>query len=157
MNFEAAAKRIAAAGLRLTRPRTVLLRLILESTEPFSVRTLHERAQALDRHIHLATVHRNLAEFVSVGLLDELPGEEHRLYALHTANEGGAHVFCLDCKAITALASVSLEDQAALNRLLSAHGFEASAARLLLSAHCTKNRAESPTLCPDEDNTNGTR
>ena len=95
ITYEEAAQRFHSAGLRMTRPREILLQLVLESNGPFSVKMLHERTEANGLNMHLATVHRNLAEFVEVGLLDEMPGEDNRLYSLHEDNESGAHIFCL--------------------------------------------------------------
>src|SRR5258708_8783906 len=97
-SFEEASQRFHNAGLRMTRPREILLQLVLSSSSPFSVKMLHERAENAGLNIHLATVHRNLAEFVEVGLVDEMPGEDNRLYALHEQREYGAHIFCLDCR-----------------------------------------------------------
>src|SRR5450432_1918040 len=98
LTFEEASQRVHNAGLRMTRPREQLLQLVLDSTGPFSVKMLHERAEAAGLNMHLATVHRNLADFLEVGLVDEIPGEDNRLYALHEHQEGGAHIFCLDCR-----------------------------------------------------------
>ena len=99
-SFEEASQRFHNAGLRMTRPREILLQLVLTSDGPFSVKMLHERADQAGLNMHLATVHRNLAEFVEVGLVDEMPGEDNRLYALHEDQEVGAHIFCLDCRHI---------------------------------------------------------
>lgn len=149
INFQEAARRLQAAGLRMTRPRETLLKLVLTMTEPFSVRAMYERAEREGLGIHLATVHRNLAEFVSVGLLDEMPGDENRLYTVHTDNESGAHVFCLDCRLTRPLAGMALDDNEALQQALMSQGFDASSVKLLLAAHCA-NKARHPD--PDECN-----
>ena len=139
MTYELAARRIMEAGLRMTRTRALLLRLILESTGPFSVKMLHERAEEARLNIHLATVHRNLAEFVSLSLVDELPGEDNRLYALHSKSESGAHLYCIDCRAMIPLEHLDkaeLEALDALGRALVQKGFDASTMRMMLTAHC---------------------
>ena len=134
-SFEEASQRVHAAGLRMTRPREILLQLVLSSEGPFSVKMLHERAEAAGLNMHLATVHRNLAEFVQVGLVDEMPGEDNRLYALHLERESGAHVFCLDCRNLVALEANS-DTNDALTEALTRRGFDASSVRLMLAAHC---------------------
>src|SRR5260221_11414737 len=106
ITYEEATQRFHSAGLRMTRPREILLQLVLTSSGPFSVKMLHERADVSGLNMHLATVHRNLAEFVEVGLVDEMPGDGNRLYALHEDSEGGAHIFCLDCPTMLALAGI---------------------------------------------------
>src|SRR5260370_28357677 len=106
ISLEEAAERFHKAGLRITRPREILLRLVLVSDGPISVKMMHERAEEAGLTIHLATVHRNLAEFHEVGLLDELPADDNRLYVLHQEQESGAHIYCLDCHRIMALQGV---------------------------------------------------
>jgi Fe2+ or Zn2+ uptake regulation protein len=149
--FEDAAQRMHEAGLRMTRPREVLLHLVLSSSGPFSVKMLHERAEQAGLNIHLATVHRNLAEFVEVGLVDEMPGEDNRLYALHEGQEGGAHIFCLDCRLVTPLDSAAFADTEgndALIEALAQRGFDASTVRLMLAAHCKTQRSQA---CPKQE------
>jgi Fe2+ or Zn2+ uptake regulation protein len=143
-----ASRRLRAAGLRLTQAREALLQLMLSSAGPFSVKTLHERAESAGLAVHLATVHRNLDEFVKVGLVDEWPGEDNRLYALHQDQESSAHIFCLDCRQMMALqetALASTDDNEALNQAISQRGFDASTVRLMLAAHCKTSAAHA---CP---------
>ncbi len=135
ISFEEASQRFHNAGLRMTRPREILLQLVLTSDGPFSVKMLHERADQAGLNMHLATVHRNLAEFVEVGLVDEMPGEDNRLYALHQDHEGGAHVFCLDCRNLVPLEANSQTNDA-LSQALAQRGFDATTVRLMLAAHC---------------------
>jgi Fe2+ or Zn2+ uptake regulation protein len=134
-----AVDRFRRAGLRITRTREALLRMVLDSRRPFSARTLYDRAESAGLAIHLVTVHRNLAEFVQVGIVDKLPGEDNNLYTLHEDTEGGAHVFCLDCRAVVPLDGVPLATTGAvdaLSRALSERGFDAATLRLMFSAHC---------------------
>jgi Fe2+ or Zn2+ uptake regulation protein len=147
MKYEEALARMQAAGLRITRPREVLLRLVLDTPHPFSVKMLHERAEREGLNIHLATVHRNLAEFVAVGLVDEIPGEDNRLYALHTENEGGAHVYCMDCRLVKPLAVMGVDT--AVAEALAQGGFDTATVRLMLAAHCNTRKAQPD--CPKED------
>ena len=152
VTFEEASQRVHDAGLRMTRPREVLLQFVLSSAGPFSVKMLHERAESEGLNIHLATVHRNLAEFVEVGLVDEMPGEDNRLYALHEDREGGAHIFCLDCRHIMPLEGATFggaQDNTALSEALSERGFDTATVRLMLAAHC-KTRLQQPEACPNE-------
>jgi len=135
-SYEQAAQRLSQSGFRMTRTRELLLRLVLEAHDPFSVKMLYERAEQTGEPIHLATVHRNLADFVSVGLLDELPGDENRLFALHAENESGAHVYCIDCHLMRPLKDSEGETYMALSRALVAQGFDTSSVRMMVSVHC---------------------
>ncbi len=149
MTYEEATQRFHSAGLRMTRPREILLQLVLTSSGPFSVKMLHERADVSGLNMHLATVHRNLAEFVEVGLVDEMPGDDNRLYALHEDSEGGAHIFCLDCRTMVALEGTA-EANIALSQALAQHGFDAASIRLMVTAHCKTQQLEHCTR-PDSD------
>lgn len=142
ITLENAIQRFHDAGMRMTKPRESLLRLVLESNGPFSVKVLHERADQAGLDMHLATVHRNLAEFVEVGLVEKLPGEENNLYALHEdQTDSAAHVFCLDCRTMVALQGMPVQDQA-LSQALNERGFDASSVRMMLAAHCRQQHEE---------------
>ena len=148
MTLAEASQRFHDAGLRMTRPREILLGLVLSSTGPFSVKMLHERAESAGLNMHLATVHRNLAEFAEVGLVDEMPGEDNRLFALHEESEGGTHVFCLDCRLMVPLEGTIDQANNVLYQALTQHGFDASTVRLMLAAHCKVPRSEN---CDQQD------
>jgi Fe2+ or Zn2+ uptake regulation protein len=140
ITLEQATERFHDAGMRMTKARESLLRLVLDSTGPFSVKSLYELAEQAGLDMHLATVHRNLAEFVDVGLIDRLPGEDNSLYALHQDHEQGAHIFCLDCRNLVPLQGSTFTNAnqlQALNDALVERGFDATTVRLMLAAHCT--------------------
>lgn len=151
LTFEEASQRVHNAGLRMTRPREQLLQLVLDSSGPFSVKMLYERAEAAGLNMHLATVHRNLADFLEVGLVDEIPGEDNRLYSLHEHQEGAAHIFCLDCRNFVALENANtVEDYGPLSQALSQRGFDAATVRLMLAAHCKTPKAQ-PCPHPEDE------
>jgi Fe2+ or Zn2+ uptake regulation protein len=145
ISIEQAVQRVQSAGLRMTQTRRILMELVLSTTEPFSVKTLHERAEATGADVHLVTVHRNLAEFVEIGLVDKLPGEDNSLYALHEERETGAHIFCLDCRNLVPLNS-PLETDDSLKGALTQRGFDADTVRLMLAAHCTRHEMRNGTF-----------
>lgn len=59
-------KRCAAAGLKMTGQRRLILQVLAEAGDHPSVEDLYERARALDPSVSMATVYR------TVNLLDEL-------------------------------------------------------------------------------------
>ncbi len=143
MNFEEATQRVHEAGMRMTQPRQMLLRMVLENEQPFSVEHLYAQALAGGLECSLSTVYRNLEAFVQVHLVDEIPGEGTKLYIWHQQDSVGPHVFCLDCRKMTALAGMRSPENAPsasdseLLRALSQNGFDASTMRMMLAAHCT--------------------
>ncbi len=139
ITYEEAARRVHEAGMRMTSPRQILLRLVLENEKPFSVEHLYEQALKEGLECSLSTVYRNLEAFVQVHLVDEIPGDGTRLYSWHNDAETGAHVFCLDCRKMTTLAGMKNGDALpdnALSQALSQCGFDASTVRMMLAAHC---------------------
>jgi len=139
ISFEEAAQQVHQAGMRMTRPREILLRLVIDSSRPFSVESLRDRAQQQGLECSLSTVYRNLAVFVQAQLIDELPGEDTRLYAWHEEQDASAHVFCLDCRRLTALDGVAqngAETNDVLSQALNQRGFDATTVRMMLAVHC---------------------
>jgi Fur family ferric uptake transcriptional regulator len=57
-----------AAGLRATRPRRVLLRVLAEADGPLAADELLRRARCYDRTVSLATVYRFLAVLRRIGI-----------------------------------------------------------------------------------------
>lgn len=69
-------QRCVEAGLKMTAPRKVILKVLTESEDHPSVETVYERAKKIDDTISIATVYRTLS------LLDEL-----ELVTRHEFNE----------------------------------------------------------------------
>lgn len=59
-------QRCTTAGLKMTGPRKIILKVLMESDDHPSVEIVYERARALDSSISIATVYRTL------NMLDEL-------------------------------------------------------------------------------------
>ncbi len=69
-------QRCIDAGLKMTAPRKVILKVLTDATDHPSVETVYERAKTIDNTISIATVYRTLS------LLDEL-----ELVTRHEFNE----------------------------------------------------------------------
>src|SRR5260370_7462000 len=73
--------RLRAAGLRPTRQRLALARLLLESGDRHvTAEQLHGEALAAQIKVSLATVHNTLHQFTEAGLLREVVVEPGRSY-----------------------------------------------------------------------------
>jgi Fur family ferric uptake transcriptional regulator len=59
-------QRCSDAGLKMTGPRKIILKVLEEATDHPSVETVYERARGLDPSISIATVYRTL------NMLDEM-------------------------------------------------------------------------------------
>jgi Fur family iron response transcriptional regulator len=78
---KAAQDRIRAAGLRPTRQRVALARLLFErGARHLTAETLHDEAGSVGVGVSLATVYNTLHQFVRVGLLREVTVQPGRSY-----------------------------------------------------------------------------
>lgn len=78
---EGALKRVRAAGLRPTRQRIALARLLFSGPHRHvTAEQLHGEALAADVRVSLATVYNTLHQFTKVGLLRELVVDSGRSY-----------------------------------------------------------------------------
>ncbi len=71
--YAAAHERICAAGLRSTRQRLALTRLLFADTDRHvTAEALHKEARANDVRVSLATIYNTLHQFTEAGLLREV-------------------------------------------------------------------------------------
>jgi Fur family iron response transcriptional regulator len=88
--------RLRAAGLRPTRQRLALARLLLEGSERHvTAEQLHGEAVAAALPVSLATVYNTLHQFTEAGLLREVVVEPGRSY-FDTNTSDHHHFFCED-------------------------------------------------------------
>ena len=73
--------RLRAIGLRPTRQRLALAKLLFEGAERHvTAESLHSEAAGAGIKISLATVYNTLHQFTSVGLLNEIAADSSRSY-----------------------------------------------------------------------------
>jgi Fur family transcriptional regulator, iron response regulator len=86
--------RLRSVGLRPTRQRLALARLLLESGDRhITAEHLHGEAVGADIQVSLATVYNTLHQFTEVGLLREVVVEPGRSY-FDTNTTDHHHFFC---------------------------------------------------------------
>ena len=89
-----AVERLRAAGLRPTRQRVALARLLLDNGERhITAEQLHGEALAAAIGVSLATVYNTLHQFTQAGLLREVVVEPGRSY-FDTNTTNHHHFFC---------------------------------------------------------------
>ncbi|MGD9614339.1 MAG: iron response transcriptional regulator IrrA [Alphaproteobacteria bacterium] len=88
------AERLRAAGLRPTRQRLALARLLFDSGDRHvTAEHLHGQAEARSIRVSLATVYNTLHQFTAAGLLREVVVEPGRSY-FDTNVSDHHHFFC---------------------------------------------------------------
>jgi Fur family transcriptional regulator, iron response regulator len=86
--------RLRAVGLRPTRQRLSLARLLLENGDRHvTAEQLHAEASSSDMQVSLATVYNTLHQFVEAGLLQQVVVEPGRSY-FDTNTADHHHFFC---------------------------------------------------------------
>jgi Fur family ferric uptake transcriptional regulator len=93
-------KGLSERGIRLTRQRRVILRVMDDAEQHLDVDQILERAQKIDSGVHLVTVYRTIELLKKHGLIDELDllhlrGDRH-YYETHGPRDH-IHVACLKC------------------------------------------------------------
>jgi Fur family transcriptional regulator, iron response regulator len=88
------AERLRVAGLRPTRQRVALARLLFEGGDRHvTAELLHEEAQSRRVPVSLATVYNTLHQFTEAGLLREVAVEGAKAY-FDTNTSNHYHFFC---------------------------------------------------------------
>lgn len=86
--------RLRAAGLRPTRQRLALARLLLENGDRhFTAEQLHTEAQAAAIRVSLATIYNTLHQFTDCGLVREVVVDPGHSY-FDTNTDEHHHFFC---------------------------------------------------------------
>lgn len=103
-------EKLRSAGLRPTRQRLALSRLLFEGVEPRHVTAegLHGQATAAGAGISLATVYNTLRQFTSAGLLREIVVDPDRTY-FDTNIENHHHFYFVEEKRLADITDGDLE------------------------------------------------
>jgi Fur family ferric uptake transcriptional regulator len=132
----------AAAGMRLTRQRQILLDLIDKTGEHLDAERLYRMAREKDPKLNRVTVYRTLKLLKEGGLVDELDlmhqaGEQH--YYETRRKQEHAHVICLTCGKVEEFFGEPLQR---LRRQIESHfGFQIVLARTEVGGYCSHCQA----------------
>jgi Fur family ferric uptake transcriptional regulator len=127
----------AAAGMRLTRQRQILLDLIDKTGQHLDAESLYQMARDKDPKLNRVTVYRTLKLLKEGGLVDELDlmhqaGEQH--YYETRRKQEHAHVICLSCGKVEEFFGEPLQR---LRRQIETHfGFQIVLARTEVGGYC---------------------
>jgi len=133
----AVANASAAAGLRLTRQRQIVLDLIDKTGQHLDAESLYQMARDKDPKLNRVTVYRTLKLLKEGGLVDELDlmhqaGEQH--YYETRRKQEHAHVICLSCGKVEEFFGEPLQR---LRRQIETHfGFQIVLARTEVGGYC---------------------
>ena len=78
-NYNQAVKKLSNIGLRPTKQRMILIKLLFENPDRhISADELYEEVKQEDRKISLATIYNTLKQFTKIGLLKELVVDQNK-------------------------------------------------------------------------------
>ena len=78
-NYNQAVKKLSNIGLRPTKQRMILIKLLFENPDRhISAEELYQEVKKEDRKISLATIYNTLKQFTKVGLLKELVVDQNK-------------------------------------------------------------------------------
>lgn len=129
-------------GVRITRQRRIILKIIADAERHLNAATILEMARQQDAGIDRVTVYRTLALLKKYGLVDELDllhlrGEGH--YYEQRPRRQHLHLACLGCGQVTEFESPYFEKLEA--QLARECQFEVSFARVEIGGYCARCRA----------------
>jgi Fur family ferric uptake transcriptional regulator len=129
------AKRIRAAGGRMTVARRVLFDELLEAGGHITADELVERVQQARPGVDRSTIYRNLAALEDSGIVYHVHlAHGPSVYHLTDTGERHAHIVCQDCGAVAELPADTLRALAA--ELLDAQGFVLCHQHFALTGRC---------------------
>ncbi len=134
---------LRARGIRVTRPREVLLSLIQKADDHIDAESLWRQAVQQDPRINLATVYRTLGMLKRFGLVDELDlmhveGEKH--YYEVSRLRSHIHVVCFRCGETRELQSPRFEQLR--QEVEREFGFQVNTSRLEFGGLCSRCRSQ---------------
>ena len=105
---------LQAQGLKLTRSRLAILRVLADAPDHLKVAEIHRRALAIDPQVGLASVYRTMDLLEQLGLVKHVHVDHrHRHYAPVTEHHGH-HLVCQGCGRVVEFSDCQAEAVARL-------------------------------------------
>jgi Fe2+ or Zn2+ uptake regulation protein len=121
---------------RLTKQRSLLLKVLSQSQEHLEAEALYEQAKALDPNVSLATVYRTLAMLKELGLVVEHRlGEDHAHFE-PVKDHPHYHFTCQHCGQIIEFHAPEVEQ--VVQDLRENEGLQINDIHLFLTGYCSR-------------------
>lgn len=131
--------RCAAAGLKMTGQRKVILRVLDESVDHPAVETVYERARSIDQSISMATVYRTLNLLSEMGLVTRHDFNEN--FSRYEINMDHHH-HLIDVESGTVIEFQNAEIEAMKKKIAESLGYELIECRLELYGRKVRKSAK---------------
>ena len=129
---------LSQSGHRITRTRTTIFQLLLDSPSPLLTAEIASQCTNVDR----VSVYRTMELFTELGVVHQIPRGWKHVYELADPFQPHHHHFsCNACGSVISLESPQLE--ATLQNIANKHGFVATSHTFELRGTCKACRARS--------------
>lgn len=135
---------LAGLGVRVTRPRALVLSELMREGNDLTAQALHARLRAQGERTGLATVYRTLTLLAGGGAIDAIAHHPGELCYRWCGAEHHHHLVCATCHRVVVLGDCELDSW--LDRLSAEHGFVATGHRLEVAGVCAGCRAREPEI-----------
>lgn len=140
---ERLADALRAGGLRVTRQRQLVWKVLQKSQDHLDAEGLHDLAKAHDANISLATVYRTLAVLKEAGLVEEhWLGEDHAHFEV-VPETPHYHFTCLVCGKVLEFDAPQVAQ--VVHTLSKQEGLEVKDVHLFVSGTCAECRKKGGT------------
>ena len=95
-------------GLKTTRQRLLLLKVLLEASNPLNAEMILERMKGDLSGCNLSTVYRNMELLLTRDVVHEININQKSYYAINQ-NQHGHYIQCIQCKEMTLIEGCPLE------------------------------------------------
>lgn len=139
-----ALERMKHSGLRMTKPRKLVVKTLANTEQPLSAYRIHEQISANGGQIDVVSVYRTLSSLDSLGLVHYVHSADGFMpCTMHSHDEAGVeHAVCDDCGSVVEL-NLSKETAEEITGQLDQIGFKLRHVRVEIEGQCGNCKTQS--------------
>jgi len=137
MSLNELTNRLQNHGLRLTKPRSLILEALISTEKPISAYRLQDEMTANGMKVHIVSVYRTLAVLQELGIIHYIPSQQGYLLCTESceSDRQTEHLVCDTCGLVTEIPMPSCATNDLLEQAQS-HGFRMSKIRVEVEGTC---------------------
>jgi Fur family ferric uptake transcriptional regulator len=126
-------------GLKLTKPRRIILLAVFANHGHFDIETLYEQIRAEHKDVSRATIYRTIPLLVEAGLIKKPLRQDSKDHYEHSyRHRDHLHMLCTECGKIIEASSKKIVNQ--LQNIAEKHEFEIDELNITVSGLCKQCR-----------------
>ncbi|MFC1887938.1 Fur family transcriptional regulator [Candidatus Cloacimonadota bacterium] len=129
-------------GLKLTKPRRIILEAVFKNHGHFDIETLYDQIKVEHKGVSRATIYRTIPLLVEAGLIKKPLRQGFKDHYEHTyGHMNHLHLLCTECGKIIEVGTKQVENQ--LLDIVSKNDFHLSEYNISISGVCNKCQKKS--------------